>query len=49
MNSDSLRMMDANFNRLNEGLRVLEDIHRFILNDDVPIYISHVHILSLLD
>jgi thiamine-phosphate pyrophosphorylase len=33
MNSDSFRMMDANFNRLNEGLRVLEDIHRFILND----------------
>ncbi len=27
------RIMDANFNRAREGLRVLEDIARFILND----------------
>ena len=28
-----LRIIDANLNRLSEGLRVLEDITRFILND----------------
>jgi thiamine-phosphate pyrophosphorylase len=28
-----LRILDANFNRLGEGLRVLEDIARFYLND----------------
>ncbi|MDO8634718.1 MAG: thiamine phosphate synthase [Dehalococcoidia bacterium] len=29
-----LRLVDANLNRSREGLRVLEDIARFILNDD---------------
>ena len=28
-----LRMIDANLNRSNEGLRVLEDVARFLLND----------------
>ena len=28
-----LRLVDANLNRMNEGLRVLEDIARFLLND----------------
>ena len=28
-----LRIIDANLNRIGEGLRVLEDITRFILND----------------
>ena len=28
-----LRLIDANFNRLSEGLRLLEDVARFILND----------------
>lgn len=28
-----LRILDANFNRLKEGLRVLEEISRFVLND----------------
>ncbi len=29
-----LRVIDANFNRCKEGLRVVEDIFRFILGDD---------------
>jgi len=29
-----LRILDANFNRAKEGLRVIEDIFRFILEDD---------------
>ncbi|MFH1317694.1 MAG: thiamine-phosphate pyrophosphorylase [Candidatus Omnitrophota bacterium] len=29
-----LRIIDANFNRCKEGLRVIEDIYRFILEDD---------------
>lgn len=28
-----LRLIDANLNRLNEGLRLLEDVARFLLND----------------
>ena len=28
-----LRLIDANLNRLSEGLRLLEDISRFIIND----------------
>ena len=30
-----LRVLDANFNRCKEGLRVIEDIFRFILEDDL--------------
>jgi thiamine-phosphate pyrophosphorylase len=30
-----LRMIDANFNRAMEGLRVCEDVNRFIYNEDV--------------
>jgi thiamine-phosphate pyrophosphorylase len=30
-----LRLIDANFDRLGEGLRVLEDVARFLLNDAV--------------
>ena len=33
MTSQSLRIIDANFNRATEGLRVLEDIARFVLDD----------------
>jgi len=33
MTSQSLRIIDANFDRASEGLRVLEDIARFVLND----------------
>lgn len=34
MNSAVLRLLDANANRAREGLRVLEDYARFMLNDD---------------
>jgi thiamine-phosphate pyrophosphorylase len=30
-----LRLVDANLDRLGEGLRVLEDVSRFLLNDPV--------------
>ncbi|MDP2922758.1 MAG: thiamine-phosphate pyrophosphorylase [Candidatus Omnitrophota bacterium] len=30
----TLRILDANFNRSKEGLRVIEDIFRFVLEDD---------------
>jgi thiamine-phosphate pyrophosphorylase len=33
MNTSVLRLIDANANRAREGLRVLEDYERFILND----------------
>jgi thiamine-phosphate pyrophosphorylase len=32
--SDVLRLIDANFNRAREGLRVIEDFARFVRNDD---------------
>lgn len=33
MNSNNLRLIDANLNRLKEGIRVIEDIFRYIYND----------------
>ena len=33
MNADTLRILDANFNRAREALRVIEDYARFVLND----------------
>ncbi len=33
MTSDNLRLIDANLNRLREGIRVVEDIFRYIYND----------------
>jgi len=35
MTSDQLRIIDANINRLGEGLRILEEFARMILNDAV--------------
>lgn len=35
MSSISLRLVDANLNRASEGLRVLEDLARFVINDEV--------------
>lgn len=35
MNKESLRLVDANLNRLREGIRVVEDIFRYIFNDKV--------------
>ncbi len=34
MNQNYWRVIDANFNRAKEGLRVCEDVCRFILNDE---------------
>lgn len=34
MNSKILRVLDVNFNRSKEGLRVVEDIFRFIIEDN---------------
>jgi len=33
MTSSHLRLIDANLNRLREGIRVVEDIFRYLLND----------------
>ncbi|MBD3840437.1 MAG: thiamine-phosphate pyrophosphorylase [Campylobacterales bacterium] len=33
MTKQSLRLLDANLNRLREGIRVVEDIFRYIYND----------------
>ncbi|MCI0500677.1 MAG: thiamine-phosphate pyrophosphorylase [Epsilonproteobacteria bacterium] len=33
MNKENLRLIDANLNRLREGVRVVEDIYRYIFND----------------
>lgn len=33
MNSNNLRLIDANLNRLREGIRVVEDIFRYVYND----------------
>jgi len=33
MTQSNLRLIDANLNRLREGIRVVEDIYRYIFND----------------
>lgn len=33
MEQKNLRLIDANLNRLREGIRVVEDIYRYIFND----------------
>ncbi len=33
MTKESLRLLDANLNRLREGIRVVEDIYRYIFNN----------------
>ncbi len=33
MNTTELRLIDANLNRLREGIRVVEDIFRYVYND----------------
>ncbi|MEA3499252.1 MAG: thiamine-phosphate pyrophosphorylase [Campylobacterota bacterium] len=33
MTKQNLRLLDANLNRLREGIRVVEDIYRYIFND----------------
>lgn len=34
MTKANLRLLDANLNRLREGIRVVEDIYRYIFNDE---------------
>ena len=33
MNENYLRLIDANLNRLREGIRVVEDVFRYVYND----------------
>ena len=33
MTKENLRLLDANLNRLREGIRVVEDVYRYIFND----------------
>jgi len=33
MTNENLRLLDANLNRLREGIRVIEDIYRYIFNN----------------
>ena len=33
LDRENLRLLDANLNRLREGIRVVEDIYRYIFND----------------
>lgn len=35
MTKENLRLIDANLNRLREGIRVVEDIYRYIFNDKI--------------
>lgn len=35
MTTKNLRLLDANLNRLREGIRVVEDIFRYILDDKI--------------
>lgn len=50
MNSNNLRLIDANLNRLREGIRVVEDIFRYIYNDkDTAIKLKQLRHLARLD
>lgn len=33
MTKENLRILDANLNRLREGIRVVEDVFRYVYND----------------
>ncbi|MEA3316171.1 MAG: thiamine-phosphate pyrophosphorylase [Campylobacterota bacterium] len=35
MTKENLRLLDANLNRLREGIRVVEDIYRYIFNNKI--------------
>lgn len=46
---NNLRLIDANLNRLREGIRVVEDIFRYIYNDkDTSIKLKNIRHLSRL-
>lgn len=50
MNSNNLRLIDANLNRLREGIRVVEDIFRYIYNDkDTSIKLKTLRHLARLE
>ena len=50
MNSNNLRLIDANLNRLREGIRVVEDIFRYIYNDkQTSLKLKELRHLSRLD
>lgn len=50
MNSNNLRLIDANLNRLREGIRVVEDIFRYIYNDkDTAIKLKSLRHLARLE
>jgi thiamine-phosphate pyrophosphorylase len=50
MKSNNLRLIDVNLNRLREGIRVVEDIFRYIYNDkQTALKLKELRHLSRLD
>ena len=50
MKSNNLRLIDANLNRLREGIRVVEDIFRYIYNDkETALKLKNLRHLSRID
>ena len=50
MNENYLRLIDANLNRLREGIRVVEDIFRYVYNDkQTALKLKDLRHLSRLD
>lgn len=50
MNSNILRIIDANLNRLREGIRVVEDIFRYVYNNkEISIKLKTLRHLSRLE
>ncbi|MAD42498.1 MAG: thiamine-phosphate pyrophosphorylase [Arcobacter sp.] len=50
MKSNNLRLIDANLNRLREGIRVVEDIFRYIYNDkQTALKLKNLRHLSRID
>ena len=50
LNRNELRLIDANLNRLREGIRVVEDIFRYVYNDkQTAIKLKELRHLSRLD
>lgn len=50
LNSNQLRLIDANLNRLREGIRVVEDIFRYVYNNkDVSLKLKKLRHQSRID
>ncbi len=50
MKSNNLRLIDANLNRLREGIRVVEDVFRYIYNDkQTALKLKNLRHLSRID